>query len=116
LPSNSYKYQKSPSLAYPVVRLPRQFKAIAGENACIYQTEHDGGLAFVVIVEGSVGKFCANATSNNVEARISALESEISELKSALFLIEGCSIHDTPKTDGLEAIRTPDLRRVNTRV
>ena len=39
--------------------LPREFKALAGETANIYQTERDGKLAFVVTVNKSFGKVLA---------------------------------------------------------
>ncbi|MGB9371408.1 MAG: hypothetical protein WCB79_05730 [Halobacteriota archaeon] len=37
-----------PSHAYPIIRLPRAFCALAGSKAVIYQTVHDGKLAFLV--------------------------------------------------------------------
>ncbi len=36
------------SHAYPIIRLPRAFRELAGSKAAIYQTVHDGKLAFVV--------------------------------------------------------------------
>ncbi len=39
-----------PSHAYPIIRLPRAFHALAGSKAAIYQTVHDGKLAFLVTV------------------------------------------------------------------
>ena len=39
-----------PSHAYPIIRLPREFRGLAGAAATIYQTVHDGALAFLVVV------------------------------------------------------------------
>ena len=39
-----------PSHAYPIIRLPREFRELAGATATIYQTVHDGALAFLVVV------------------------------------------------------------------
>ncbi|MGZ4848885.1 MAG: hypothetical protein ACXV2D_05245 [Halobacteriota archaeon] len=38
------------SHAYPIIRLPRVFRELAGSKAEIYQTVHDGKLAFLVKV------------------------------------------------------------------
>ncbi|MGZ4942562.1 MAG: hypothetical protein ACXV5P_09780 [Halobacteriota archaeon] len=38
------------SHAYPIIRLPRAFRGLAGSKAEIYQTVHDGKLAFLVKV------------------------------------------------------------------
>jgi len=42
----------------------------------------------------------------------SALESEVKEIRSLFLAIKGDIVYNTQKTDGFEAIRTPDLRRV----
>jgi hypothetical protein len=38
---------------YPVIRLPYTFSKLAGLQTCIYQTVHDGALAFLVVVSSS---------------------------------------------------------------
>jgi hypothetical protein len=38
-----------PSHAYPIIRLPRAFRRLAGVAATIYETTHNGGLAFLVV-------------------------------------------------------------------
>jgi hypothetical protein len=38
-----------PSHAYPIIRLPREFRRLAGAAATIYQTTHNGALAFLVV-------------------------------------------------------------------
>jgi hypothetical protein len=38
-----------PSHAYPFIRLPREFRRLAGAAAKIYKTTHNGALAFLVV-------------------------------------------------------------------
>jgi hypothetical protein len=38
-----------PSHAYPIIRLPREFRRLAGSAATIYKTTHNGALAFLVV-------------------------------------------------------------------
>ena len=38
-----------PSHAYPIIRLPREFRRLAGAAATIYKTTHNGALAFLVV-------------------------------------------------------------------
>ena len=46
-----------PSHAYPIIRLPREFRELAGTTAEIYQTSCDDGVAFLVkIVDRSKKK------------------------------------------------------------
>ena len=49
---------------------------------------------------------------NDVESRLSTLESKIDEILEFLFKNRYLSIAKSPKNNGLGAIRTPDLRRV----
>jgi hypothetical protein len=39
-----------PSHAYPIIRLPREFRRLAGATATIYKTAHNGALAFLVVL------------------------------------------------------------------
>ena len=38
-----------PSHAYPIIRLPREFRRLAGAVVTIYETTHNGALAFLVV-------------------------------------------------------------------
>jgi len=44
-----------PSHAYPIIRLPREFRRLAGTAAKIYKTTHNGALAFLVVPQGLNG-------------------------------------------------------------
>ena len=39
----------NPTYSYPIIRLPRTLKSLAGEAVTVYQTEKDGSLAFFVV-------------------------------------------------------------------
>ncbi len=39
----------TPSYSYPVIRLPRTLKKLAGETVTVYQIEKDGALAFFIL-------------------------------------------------------------------
>jgi hypothetical protein len=54
---------------YPAIRLPFTFSALIGLPTRIYQTVHDGALAFLVVISKSV------ATENNAE------QSETAEIR-----------------------------------
>jgi hypothetical protein len=41
-----------PSHAYPIIRLPREFRRLAGAAATIYKATHNGALAFLVVPKG----------------------------------------------------------------
>jgi len=39
--------------SYPTIRLPHYLSSLAGLPTCIYQTVHDGALAFLVVVSST---------------------------------------------------------------
>jgi hypothetical protein len=39
--------------SYPTIRLPHTFSKLAGLSTRIYQTVHDGALAFLIVVSSS---------------------------------------------------------------
>jgi hypothetical protein len=43
-----------PSHAYPIIRLPREFRELAGVAARIYKTTHNGALAFLVVPKSDI--------------------------------------------------------------
>jgi hypothetical protein len=99
-------HNSNPSHKYPVIRLPREFQDLIGKTATIYQTEHAGELAFVITIGESVGTICANLEQDETAKRVDVLESQIKELKSALFPKEGSLEHKIRKTKAEGEIRT----------
>jgi hypothetical protein len=75
----------NPSHAYPIIRLPRKFVPVIGARAHIYQVDNNGKPASFITVDKSVDKFCTDSESNNIESRLTALESSINEIKNLLF-------------------------------
>ncbi len=70
-----------PSHAYPIIRLPRAFRELAGSKVAIYQTVHDGKLAFLVTTDQRVDNCCTTLDYLRVESRLNALETKIEELR-----------------------------------
>ena len=107
---------------YAQIRLPSHLIDTIGEIADVYETERNGKRAFLLVTDQSMldddtvlqpsEKVVKPYNKIDNDGRFLALESQINELKSLLLLNESASFHKKQKTDGLEAIRTPDLRRV----
>jgi hypothetical protein len=108
-----------------MIRLPEQCLDVIGETAQIYAIEQKGMRGFFVALqtlatdERNVAQLLAEVAQpkvqNDIEARLLELESELRELRSVI-LPNRCSKDNHNKKgaqkDGLEAIRTGDLRRV----
>ncbi len=73
-----------PSHAYPIIRLPREFRELAGSKAAIYQTMRDGKLAFLVATGKKVDNCCLQPPEMETESRLFALETEIQTLENEL--------------------------------
>ena len=110
-----------PGVSYPLIRLPQQYKHLIGETAQLFLTNQEGKKGFFIVLEESElkGKVVKQSLETNLESHLSALESSIEALKSKIDklielnfqnneLIEAVST----KKDGLDRIRTGDLRRV----
>ena len=55
----------------------REFRELAGSKADIYQTMHDGKLAFLVATGKKVDNCCLQTPEINTESRLSTLENKI---------------------------------------
>ncbi|MGZ4934550.1 MAG: hypothetical protein ACXV4C_09350 [Halobacteriota archaeon] len=105
---------------YPLIRLPKTYVDKIGEVAEIFETQHqDTRALFVTFRDHTPSKVIQPApkiiqldSSDSVENRLSALETEISELNSALLLNESNSFHKNRKNSGPGRIRIGDLRHV----
>jgi hypothetical protein len=69
---------------HPIIGLPREFRELAGSKAEIYQTTHDGKLAFLVTVDKKVDNCCLQTPEIDTESRLSALETRIQSLEDTL--------------------------------
>ena len=107
---------------YAQIRLPPHLTDTIGEIAKIFETEHNGKRAFLLVTNQSVlssntvlqydEKVVKLYHENDTESRLSALESKINKLMELNFQNNGLLEDESPKNNGLGAIRTPDLRRV----
>ena len=109
-------------ITYPQLRLPQQCADVIGHTADIFETESEGKRAFLIVIDKAMSngdsvlkqreEVLQPIEKNDANARLSALESEISDLKSLLLLNESASFHETDKKGGPGGIRILDLRRV----
>ena len=109
-------------VSYPQLRLPQQCADVIGHTADIFETESEGKRAFLIVIDQAMSngdsvlkqreEVLKPLHKNDANARLSALESEISDLKSLLLLNESASFHETDKKGGPGGIRILDLRRV----
>ena len=87
-----------PALSYPIIRLPRDLKELAGQTANIYDAEIEGVRGLFVVPHLANLANSDKSTVNNGQSQKAP--------QSPLFR------QSTPKNDGLGRIRTGNLRRV----
>jgi hypothetical protein len=96
------KIHPKPNTSYPLLRLLQAFNDFVGKTAHIFETEHDDQQAFLVVLgksEGDVEEASSQViqpvmqleaevtrqhSENNVENRLSKLESEIRDIKELI--------------------------------
>ena len=96
------KINPKPNISYPLLRLPQAFNDFIGKTTNVFETENEGKQAFLVVLdknsEAEQASFqvmqlvmqleavgIRQNTENCVEARLSALENGIKEIKQSLF-------------------------------
>jgi hypothetical protein len=92
----------NPTFSYPIIRLPRDLKELAGRVANIYQAEIDGVQGFFIALQ--LDKL------DNLDIFVESHGPVNSQSKCDLIY------KSTPESNGLGRIRTGDLRRVKTEV
>ena len=103
----------TPTHCYPIIRLPRELKTMAGKIVSVYETECEDEQAFFIVTQvDKLDKLVDKSQETSLESRLSTFESKIDKLIELNFqnneLIESKSL----KKNGLGRIRTGDLRRV----
>jgi hypothetical protein len=63
------------------VRLSKERKEIVGTKATIYETEYEGSLAFLLVLDKSQVK---QTGDNSIESRLTAIECKIDEVLSGI--------------------------------
>ena len=98
-----------------MIRLPQEYVQIIGQRADIYKTDHEGQLAFLVVpytevsaqsTAESKSRVSKLGLETEVESRLSALESQIAELKSLILNKESENISKNRKQKAEGEIRT----------
>jgi hypothetical protein len=97
------KIHPKPNASYPLLRLPQAFNDFVGKTTRIFETDYDGKLAFIVVLDKNndrveqvsskvmkpvmqlEAKDTQQYTENSFEARLSALENVIKEIRNFLF-------------------------------
>jgi hypothetical protein len=107
---------RAKNIDYPQLRLPQQYSSTIGDVAGVFETAHEGKQALLIVTEHSVSnedivlkpseEILKPRGATAAESRLSALESEISDLKSLLLLKESYSLHENRKEKAEGEIRT----------
>jgi hypothetical protein len=88
-----------PNVKYPMIRLPKKYSKIIGQRAHVYQTDHDGQLAFLVVPYAEEGRSSLAESKPRVSKpgletttyqRLSTIESKITELTSLILENTSC--------------------------
>jgi len=129
------KQYSKPTITYPIIRLPLHCSEAIGSYVQIYKSEHAGQTVFVIIPDNKKGKSVRREvaqptlkvaqleTETSIESRLSALKSSIEVLESKIDKLIELNFQNnelieskSSKEDGLDRIRTGDLRRVKARI
>jgi len=105
-----------------MIRLPQEYIQIIGQRAHIYKTDHDGQPAFLVVpytqesaqpMAESKSKVSKPSLETEAESRLSAIESQIAELKSLLLTNKNQKAPQSPlfRQSTQERWAGPDLNR-----
>jgi hypothetical protein len=92
---------------YPIIRLPHEFKSLAGRTAHVCQTQNNGKLAFLITLDEEVGNVVA---TNEVDKRLSALENKTDTFLQFISVIKGYTsdnIKKEPPESGFEPESEP---------
>ena len=91
---------------YPQLRLPQRYVNTVGEVADVFETEHEGKQAFLIVTEHGVPKddtvlkpseeVLKPVEETEAESRLSALESQIAELKTLLLTTQNQKAPQSP--------------------
>jgi hypothetical protein len=116
------KLNAKAGVVYPLIRLPKTCADEIGKVAEIFETQCDGRRALLVTFDNRaepsevaqldskviqlLPKVIQPDGPNSIGSRLNALESQIKDLKSALFSKESCSEHEKRKTKAEGEIRT----------
>ncbi len=81
------KVTPKPNIIYPFARLPQECGDVIGHNVGIYETEHEGKRAILLVLDDEITiptRVIQQSNTTSVEKRIIDLENDIRELKHAI--------------------------------
>jgi len=98
------KLHPQPNTVYPLVRLPQQCNDVIGETAYIFQTEHEGEKAFLILLKNKetkkrkiIKEFIKSSSEIDLKSHLLTVESKIDDILELLFR-KKCLIEDkSPK-------------------
>ena len=81
------KMNPKPNITYPFIRLPQACGDVIGQTVGIYETQHEGKRAFMLVVGNDAtipSKVIQLGDTKSLENRVFELENDIKEIKQSL--------------------------------
>ena len=78
------KISPKPYIIYPFIRLPKDYGDVIGQTVGIYETEHEGKRAFMLVMGDDTiipTKVIQPSETKELEKRVIELENDIKEIK-----------------------------------
>ena len=85
------KMRPKPNITYPFIRLPQDCGNVIGQTVTIYETEHEGKRAFLLMMSDNAtlsSRVIQPNATKNIESRVCALEMSIREISDKINLKE----------------------------
>ena len=96
------KLHPQPTKVYPLIRLPQQCNDVIGETAYIFQTEHEGERAFLILLRNKettkrkiIKEFIKSKPEIDLKSHLLTVESKIDDILELLFR-KKCETEDKP--------------------
>ena len=96
------KVTPKPNITYPFARLPQECEDVIGHNVGIYETEHEGKRAILLVMDDEITtpkRVIQQSNTTNTEKRLSNLENDIKELKEVILNKSPQSVEETLKQE-----------------
>ncbi len=98
------KLHPQPNTIYPLIRLPQQCADVIGETAHIFQTEHEGEKAFLILLKNKeitkrkiIKEIIKSKPEIDLKSHLITVESKIDEVLELLFRNRDLIEDKTPK-------------------
>ncbi len=98
------KLRPQPNTGYPLIRLPQQCAEVIGETAHIFQMEHEGEKAFLILLKSNettkrkvIKEFIKSKPEIDLKSHLITVESKIDEILTFLFNNQDLMDDKSPK-------------------